>query len=299
MAQRILLQTTLLPTDTDNWTISRFSLLQTYLKSLKDSTGQPLVHLTARDRTPDHRGDDPVLSQLHRADFDQLWLFALDTGDGLSPADCQGITQFHQQGGGILSTRDHQDMGLSMCALTAIGGFHHFHSRQPDPLGSQRDDTHNPHIDWPNYHSGANGDYQRITPVPPTHPLLQHPDSALGQVEYFPAHPHEGSVGVRPGTAHGRVIATGTSQITGRQFNLVVAAERVQDDSGAWLGRVIAQSTFHHFVDYNWDPSMGCPSFVTDVPGQAVIEHPQRLEDTYTYIKNVVMWLAPQQKNGE
>ena len=293
MAQRILLQTTLLPTDTDNWTISRFSLLQAYLQSLKDATGQPLVSLTARDRTPNSNGDDPVLSQLHRDNFDQLWLFALDTGDGLSPADCQGITQFHQQGGGILATRDHQDMGLSMCALSAIGGFHHFHSRQRDPDGSQRDDTHNPDINWPNYHSGANGNYQRITPNLPIHPLLQHPDSATGKIEYFPSHPHEGSVGVGTGADHGRVIATGISQITGRQFNLVVAAERVQDTSGARLGRVIAQSTFHHFVDYNWNPSMGCPSFVTDVPGQAVLDQPQQLEDIYAYIKNAVLWLAP------
>jgi hypothetical protein len=40
-------------------------------------------------------------------------------------------------------------------------------------------------IDWPNYHSGANGDYQTIAAV--DHELLRRPDGSL--IEYFPAHP--------------------------------------------------------------------------------------------------------------
>jgi hypothetical protein len=40
---RILLQTTLLPTDTDDWTISRFSFLRNYLSGLKDEAGESPV----------------------------------------------------------------------------------------------------------------------------------------------------------------------------------------------------------------------------------------------------------------
>ncbi|NJR64340.1 MAG: hypothetical protein HC772_01815, partial [Leptolyngbyaceae cyanobacterium CRU_2_3] len=103
---RILLQTTLLY-EPDDWCIERFSLLQAYLKSLKDDKGNFLCTVTARDRQPDQNGNDPVLSALDRSHFDELWLFALDLGDGLSHSDGAGITRFHQQGGGIFTTRDH------------------------------------------------------------------------------------------------------------------------------------------------------------------------------------------------
>ena len=44
---RILLQTTIAPTDND-WSIARFSLLDRYLSSLKDEIGNPLCEVVAR-----------------------------------------------------------------------------------------------------------------------------------------------------------------------------------------------------------------------------------------------------------
>lgn len=90
--QRILLQTTLLAGTADDWTIETFSLLQDFLRT---GLREP-AFVTARDRQPEAQGNDPVLSQLDRQDFDQLWLFALDVGDGLSPADAAGINRFHE-----------------------------------------------------------------------------------------------------------------------------------------------------------------------------------------------------------
>jgi len=59
-------------------------------------------------------------------------------------------------------------------------------------------------------------------------------------------------------------------------------------------GRVVAQSTFHHFVvDYNIDPDQGCPSFVDEPPGQGIKANPVGLADVYTYFKNLALWLAP------
>lgn len=292
MAIRILLQTTLLPTDTDDWNIARFSFLRHYLSGLKDHQGDHLFAVTARDRTPDAQGDDPVLSTLSRDQFDELWLFALDVGGGLSEADCAGITRFHQQGGGILTTRDHQDMGISMCEVEPLGQFHYFRSRQhhPDPEHRDRDDTGTPSIDWPNYHSGANGDLQVIHPVEPVHPLMQ---GINGPLQYFLAHPHEGGVGVPADRPQARVIATGKSKVTKRSFNLVVASDRYQDPNGHQVGRIVAQSTFHHFVDYNIDPAQGCPSFVDERPGQGIKANPVGLADVYTYFKNLALWLAP------
>jgi hypothetical protein len=290
---RILLQTTVPSTD-DNWSIDRLSMLRDYLVSLTDDAGNPVCDVVARDRQLDANGDDPILSTLGDADFDELWLFALDMGDGLSSNDYAGIAAFHRSGGGILTTRDHQDLGISLCGLGEIGALHFFQSRHRDPDPAQHciDDTDTPTISWPNYHSGRNGDYQRITPIEPIHPLLRNPDSPSGIIELFPAHPHEGAVGVPVGS-NARVIATGISQTTGRSFNLVVAIDRSEAIDGKSHGRVIAQSTFHHFADYNWDVSKGCPSFVDEPEGDGMQTEPSALADIHAYVRNLVAWLAP------
>ncbi len=199
-----------------------------------------------------------MLSTLHESDFDELWLFALDEGDGLTAADCSGITRFRLRGGGILSTRDHQDMGSSLCALAGVGAAHHFQRKNPELDGERRapDDEETPAISWPNYHSGRNGDFQMVTVVEPLHELVR-AGSPAGSIEFFPAHPHEGAVDAPPGDASARVIAKGRSQTTGREFNLVVAFERSVDGRGSRLGRAVAESSFHHFADYNWDPALG------------------------------------------
>jgi hypothetical protein len=297
--QQILLQTTI-PTTSDDWDISRFSLLQDYLASLQDDNGQPLTIVTARDRQGDANGDDPLLSHLSKSDFDQLWLFAVDIGDGLTATDCQGIEKFRQRGGGIFVARDHQDLGSSLCKLSGvceeIGASHFFHSLNvdPDPDRHCADDLDTPTISWPNYHTGKNGDYQQIIPTTPIHPLLASPDRSQGRIAYFPAHPHEGSVGVPPGATDARVVAMGKSIVTDRTFNLAVAFDRQLDPAGNLLGRAVTASTFHHFCDYNWNPDLGCPSFVTEACGDGMKREPQALADTHAYVANLVRWLAPQ-----
>jgi hypothetical protein len=291
---RILLQTTI-PTTPDDWSIERFSLLDRYLTSLKDDVGQPLCQIVSRNRQADANGDDPILSTLARSDFDELWLFAIDNGDGISNRDYQGITGFRQRGGGILATRDHMDLGSSLCNLAGVGSAHFFHTKHPDPDLSHHciDDPYTTAISYPNYHSGRNGDYQRISARSPLHPLLANPHSPTGQIQYFPAHPHEGAVGVSNDEHNTRIVATGKSVVTDRQFNLVVALERERDDLGNLLGRAVAQSTFHHFCDYNWDIDMGCPSFVTEPPGNTWKNEPQAISDLQSYLRNLVHWLSP------
>ena len=288
---KILLQTTI-PSVEDDWHIGRFSLLNQYLSSLKDEHGNTLFRVTARDRHTNTEGNDEVLSNLDQSDFDELWIFAVDTGDGLSTSDCEGITRFRQRGGGILSTRDHQDLGSSLCTIGGVGQAHHFHTKQPEPDESRhvRDDEANLEITWPNYHSGANGDYQKIETPSPVHEIMRRMDRS--SIEYFPAHPHEGSVGVPDGDSKTHVVATGVSQSTGRTFNLVVAFEHCEDSHGNNLGRAIAESSFHHLVDYNWDTSMGCPTFLVEPPGHQIEREPEKLEDIKTYVRNVAMWLA-------
>lgn len=289
----ILLQTTIPPID-DDWNIGRFSLLRDHLASLKDDNNQPLYNVTTRDRQTDPEGNDAVLSNLDKTDFDELWLFAVDTGEGLTAADCQGITRFRQRGGGILTTRDHQDLGSSLCTLGGVGRAHYFHTRHLEPDSSRHvaDDRGTPEILWPNYHSGSNGNYQRVTQVEPVHELLRNPKNASGLVEYLPAHPHEGAVGVPEDEDHARVIATGVSQVTNRPFNLVVAFERAADRHGNTLGRAVAESSFHHFVDYNWDVDKGCPTFLLEPPGDQIKREPDKLTDVKVYVENLARWLG-------
>jgi hypothetical protein len=283
----ILLQTTI-PTTADDWHINRFSLLKRYLTGLKAQDGSPLFSVTARDRTPPGR-PDPVLATLDESEYQQLWLFAVDTGDGLTSDDCNGISRFRRRGGGLLVTRDHMDLGSSVCTLGGVGAAHYFHSKNPEPDPARRhiDDVVTSQILWPNYHSGANGDYQEIEPVGTPHPVLADPAVPGGVIRYLPSHPHEGAVGAPADDPTARVIATGRSRVSGVSFNIAVAFE-----PSAAGGPALAESTFHHFADYNWDPNMGAPSFVSEPPGDGLAKSSGARASVERYVRNVAMWLA-------
>ncbi|MDX1918284.1 MAG: hypothetical protein SFT81_03995 [Candidatus Caenarcaniphilales bacterium] len=280
---KILLQTTI-PYLADDWHIGRFSLLKSFLANLKNAHNEPAFEVITRDK--EISGDDSILSMLAESDFAELWLFAVDTGDGLSTAEAAAINAFRERGGGILITRDHQDLGSCLCGLDEIGKVHYFHTRNPDPEPSrnQSDDSLSTNISWPNYHSGLNGDYQEIKVCEPVHPLLKSEDGE--RLHFFPAHPHEGGIGVEEG-GEGRVIAKGISKVTDTDFNLIIAFE-----GDSTRGRAIAESSFHHFCDYNWDISLGCPSFVSEPPGDGYQKHPSHLIDIKTYVRNAAFWLA-------
>ena len=185
-------------------------------------------------------------------------------------------------------TRDHMDLGSSICDLDGVGAAHFFHTRNlpSDPTAQVRDDPYTTAISWPNFHSGANGDYQTITPVGPVHPVLRDPVSPTGSIRHLPSHPHEGGVRAPEGM-DARVIATGSSRVTGHTFNIAVAFTE-----GPTNGRAIAQSTFHHFADYNWDVRSGCPTFVTEASGSGLIHNLQAMADTHRYALNVARWLG-------
>jgi hypothetical protein len=277
---RILLQTTIPPTP-DDWHIGRFSRLRDHLAAMDG------VEVTARDRAAPGGQTDPVLGALDTSAFDQMWLFAVDVGDGLNAEECAAIGRFRQAGRGLLATRDHMDLGRSLCTLGGVGAAHYFHSQNPPPDegARRRDDTFTPQIDWPNYHSGANGDFQTIAAVGDIHPLLR--DGAGGSISRLPSHPHEGAVGAPPDDPSARVIATGTSQVSGARFNIAVAFE-----PGADGGPAVAQSTFHHFADYNLDPRLGAPSFVSEPPSDGLLRHPEAMAETLRYYSNLALWLG-------
>ncbi len=284
----VLLQTTIAP-NADDWGIERFSLLRHSLSASRSAEGDPVFKVTARNLVCVGQ-PDPVLSTLHESDFDELWLFAVDTGDGLTPEDCAGIRQFHHRGSGLMLTRDHMDLGSSLCGLgCGPGAAHCFHSKNVDPDESRRriDDPYTAQILWPNYHSGANGDFQQVQIAGMPHPVLRDPLSPTGLLRYLPTHPHEGSVCVPLDDPTARVILEGHSAVSGTRFNLAVAFEPSDTN-----GPALAQSTFHHFCDYNWDTATRAPSFVSEAPGNGMSQFPEALRSTRQYVHNIAMWLA-------
>ncbi len=290
--QHILLKTTIPPTE-DDWHIGRFSLLAAHLDSLRDEHGARRFAVTARDResgTGGTGGDDPDLVGLPESAFDQLWLFAVDVGAGLSTADAAAIRRFAGRGGGLLVTRDHHDLGACLLKLGDVGHAQFFHSANREPETSRHcvDDRTTPTIDFPNYHSGRNGDLQWMEPEGPLHALLRrHGNDAITR---FPAHPHEGVVGVPAAArAYARVVAKGRSLASGRSFDAIVAFD--PERALGW-GRAVAHSSFHHFADYNWDPRLGCPSFVDEPPGDQVLAAANALDDIHDYVGNLARWLS-------
>jgi hypothetical protein len=273
----ILLQTTIESAEND-WHIGRFSMLRDYLASLRTIDGDAMFQVTARDRDP-VGAPDSVLASLERSDYDELWLFAVDVGNGLEDADRAGILRFRARGGGLMVTRDHMDLGCSICDLGVIGAAHVFHTHNAGATIPPPDDQGTPQIQWPNFHSGANGAAQRVAAVPPAHPVMR-------DVMFLPAHPHEGAVVAPASAPNARVIATGQSLASGQRFNISVAFERTETD-----GPAIAESTFHHFADYNWDPRRGSPDFVSETPVYELPSSPA-MASIHSYVRNVALWLA-------
>jgi hypothetical protein len=283
---RVLLQCSI-PYAADDWHVGRFSLLAEELGRW--------ARVTAGNREPDGpdgTGSDPVLAGLDRSRFDAVWLMGVDGGTALTAPEIAAINRFQREGGGLLTARDHFNMGLWLRGIEGAGSAHFFHEAscaELDESRRARDDRETLTIDFPNYHSGRNGDVQPVAIPGAAHPLMRNPGSASGRIEVFPSHPHEGAVGVPAGEPRARAVATGRSTVTGRDFALVVAFDR----TATTPGRAIAESSFHHFVDYNWDIARGAPSFVTEAPGDAIRRRPELLDDVRAYVKNCVTWLAP------
>ncbi len=275
----ILLQTTI--TDNpDDWHVGRFSLLAGVLRA----AGHQVV---ARNRLG---GDDPVLSHVDQLGYHQLWLLAVDVGEGLTDAEAAAILRFRGNGGGLLTARDHQDLGCCLRKLGSVGQINRFHDEEVDPA-TMCDDQDTPAISWPNFHSGANGDYQPVFVERPFHDVLRTTRTASGRIEWFPAHPHEGLV--TADLPFATCVAQGRSTATARRFTLAVALDGERTAAGRPMGRAVAESTFHHFADYNWNVDRGAPSFVTEPPGTQIAADPARLEVFMDYVRNLGAWLHP------
>lgn len=256
---KILVQTTLCDGEGE-WQVERFSSLISLLRS----DGHEIL---ARNRSPRYDGSDEILSSLDESDFQELWLFAADRGDGLAPADVRGILRFREAGGGIFASRDHENVGLSLLNLGSVGLVNHFRSYNRP----RRSRGYFPAPD----RITAGGEYQRIVPLEPVHELLRTPKSSSGVIEYFPAIEHETAMSVPPYAPFARVIAvSGTAY--GGAANVAIAIDDELCHDGRRCGRAVATSCLHHFADGPWTGH-------TDGPSEIFKD----------FARNIARWLTP------
>lgn len=285
--QHLLLQATI-ERNSDDWDTSRFSRLREFLSRLQDTDGRPAFLVTARNR--DQCGKpDRLLSNLDESSIDQLWLFASDTGDGLTAADCAGIGRFRRLGRGLMVTCGHMARGCSVSQIDGTGAAYHFHGHSPEHSGDRRRPANldSPGASRPNGHVGENGDLSRVRAVGHIHPVMRDRHSPTGVIRYLSTHPHEGVVGAPPGDASARVIMARQNLAIGTDRDIAVAFER-----SARGGRAIAQSSFHPFTDRNGGTASNRPPSDDDSLEAAVLRLQEVDRSTMQYVANIAFWLG-------
>lgn len=263
------------------------------------------------DPNADHEGLD-LAQALALDSFDELWIYSINNDpQQLSASELAAAKTFmDDRDGGVLISGDHENLGMAFANLPRAGKMRMLPAPKAEPPG------------WnTTLRSGANAtfdfeDQSDAVPQPLSlreywagpqwrapHPVLCSP---FGPIDIFPDHQHEGealapapeSASEWPGGVGAEVIAWGSiadtsSNTVGRQIGVLSAYEG--HDQG--VGRILADSTWHHHFDINLRGLPGNPDrpgFVTPGTGDWIttarkIEH---------YYVNAGIWLAPPAKQA-
>ncbi|MCX5955369.1 MAG: hypothetical protein NTW51_02945 [Cyanobacteria bacterium] len=220
------------------------------------------------------------------ANYDQVWLFGFQAGAPSSDAnEIRVLAQFMESGGGVFATGDHSDIGRPLCG--ALPRIRKMREWAAVPMGgpTRIDTVNNPGIDGVARSSDQSDRFpQTMYPLldasSAPHPLLRSP---AGAINVLPDHPHESEcyaprgtnltgnfsvAGLAPftefptvgGLEHGpQLVAISMSAslnadklpVTPRCFGAISA----YDGHLANKGRVVCDSTWHHFVNMNLNAS--------------------------------------------
>ncbi len=252
-------------------------------------------------------------------DYDEIWFFGINSVPSLTPAEIALMDTFMAapKSGGVLVTGDHANLGRAIAGpLKRAGQMRRYPAPDaappswnttlvegPDPgttfdFNDQSDDTPQ-QIRYRRYSlSGGLTIARRSRP----HPVLCGPD---GPIDVLPDHQHEGEA-VAPVPSPGdadwptkaghqerpEVIAWGrikdpAATKHGQEIGVISA----YDGHNVNVGRIVADSTWHHWFDINLTGIAAAPSpyagFDDTPAGQAA------LKQIDAYFLNCGVWLAP------
>ena len=218
--------------------------------------------------------------------YDQIWLFGFGSGPASTNADeIRVIAKFMQTGGGVFATGDHSDIGRPLCgALPRIRKMREW-SAVPMSGPTRIDTVNHPGVDGIARNSDQSDQFpQSIYPVPDAssapHSLLR---SSAGTINNLPDHPHESECYAPRGSAlAGNFSVSDMADfpefppVAGSPFGPELVAismsASLNQDKGAVtprcfgaisaynghlanVGRVVCDSTWHHFVNMNLNSS--------------------------------------------
>ncbi|MGH1334836.1 MAG: hypothetical protein ACRBFS_01815 [Aureispira sp.] len=246
-------------------------------------------------------------SSVKLEDFDQLWLFGISRNDNISLEEVAAIHTFMDGGGGVFATGDHGSLGTAMCSqIKYVKDMRYWGATSADNAtdnvsmnGPLRNDTNQPPARGLETSSELSDQSdaipQTITPVlyhEKPHPLLAISKQILpsGAINIMPDHPHEGQC--KDVTAfHGvttQIIATSLVLEGNTASSKQATSQHVFNSIAAWdgrrvgVGRVVVDSTWHHFVNINLNGSGTRRRGLLDEDLAVVKE----------YYKNIVRWIT-------
>ncbi|MEM9545235.1 MAG: hypothetical protein AAGA77_04645 [Bacteroidota bacterium] len=245
-------------------------------------------------------------------DFDQVWLFGIQSGGSISNAEINAIEAYMDGGGGLFATGDHGSLGRAMCGNiprvsemrywdnTPVGSTNA--TNEVSMNGRRRNDTNTPR---PGNATATTFDHQsddypqqiavRTFGGGLPHPLLSIKTSVRpsGIIDIMPDHPHEGECASETSfTVNGVTIPTqiiATSFVNGGNISgsksptdpHCFPSISVWDGRPANVGRIVIDSTWHHFVNINLNGAGSAQSGLTN-PDWEVIRQ---------YFMNIATWM--------
>ncbi|WP_431242478.1 hypothetical protein ACQ9BO_22020 [Flavobacterium sp. P21] len=183
--------------------------------------------------------------------FDQVWLFGIDSGSGLPTDELAAVEAYMNNGGGLFATGDHGTLGSALCSnIPRVKDMRHWADFGANEVGMtqpRRNDTNRPKAgDATSLYFDNQSDNipqnisVRIFGTGLPHPLLSIKKSIRpsGLIDIMPDHPHEGECKPETSfTVNGITVATQN-----------IATSHVLGGKHYWRWRKIANySTFLFF----------------------------------------------------
>lgn len=263
-----------------------------------------------------------------RANYDQLWLFGFGRNNNITDAERRVIAQFMEDDGGVFATGDHEDIGAAMCSnLPRIRGMREWFgipvsgvNRHDTVVFAGKDAGFQFSDQADNVPQKTFPFYTGTAPNFVVHPVLRSP---AGDIDVMPDHPHESECKIPTDLTQSMSISgknfvefpNGVApvkvsmSVSGGRFLTDVQKVPVNprcflgitayDGDGAGVGRIVCDSTWHHFVNINLNgtdnPFYNPADFVNgknglyDNFGNPTPEYKQIKK----YFQNIVKWLAP------